>query len=68
MREKDTTEKTLESYDDVFADIVNVLFFYGKRTIDSEDLQNTLSRSIYKTGGKLSGANWCRREILWEST
>ena len=27
LAEKDMTEKTLESYNDVFADIVNVLLF-----------------------------------------
>ena len=30
MAEKDAAEKTLESYNDVFADIVNVLLFKGK--------------------------------------
>lgn len=29
MAEKDIAEKTLEAYDDVFADIVNVLLFQG---------------------------------------
>lgn len=29
MGEKDIIEKTLESYNDVFADIVNVLLFKG---------------------------------------
>ncbi len=31
MAEKDITEKMLEAYNDVFADIVNVLLFDGKR-------------------------------------
>lgn len=30
MAEKDIAEKTLEAYNDVFADIVNVLLFQGK--------------------------------------
>ena len=30
MAEKDIVEKTLEAYNDVFADIVNVLLFNGK--------------------------------------
>lgn len=31
MPERDITEKHLEAYDDVFADIVNVLLFDGQR-------------------------------------
>ena len=33
MGEKDIVEKTLEAYNDVFADIVNVLLFKGERII-----------------------------------
>ena len=29
MAQKDITKKTLESYNDVFADILNVLLFHG---------------------------------------
>lgn len=32
MAEKDIMEKTLESHEDVFADIVNVLLFGGKNS------------------------------------
>ena len=39
MAEKDIMEKTLESHEDVFADIVNVLLFSGKKIIRAEDLQ-----------------------------
>ena len=53
MAEKDATEKTLESYADVFADIVNVLLFDGERIIDPKDLRDALPRSIYKADGKL---------------
>ena len=38
MAEKDIMEKTLESHEDVFADIVNVLLFGGKKLIRAEDL------------------------------
>ena len=31
MAQKDITEKTLESYNDVFADILNVLLFHGEQ-------------------------------------
>ena len=53
MGEKDATEKTLESYADVFADIVNILLFGGKTIIAPEDLRDALPRSIYKADGKL---------------
>lgn len=53
MGQKDATEKTLESYTDVFADIVNVLLFDGKQFIALEDLRDALPRSIYKADGKL---------------
>ena len=36
MAEKDMVEKTLESYNDVFADIVNVLLFKGAEKIKEE--------------------------------
>ena len=32
MAEKDVTEKLLADYNDVFADIVNVLLFDGKKS------------------------------------
>ena len=38
MSEKDMTEKTLEDYDDVFADIVNGLVFKGKKVVKEDDL------------------------------
>lgn len=53
MAEKDMTEKTLESYNDVFADIINVLFFGGKEVVKEEELEQAVMRSIYKTDGKL---------------
>ena len=33
MAEKDNTEKILESYNEVFADIVNVLLFDGEEVV-----------------------------------
>lgn len=53
MTEKDMTEKTLEAYNDVFADIVNVLLFNGLEIIREEDLVSDTPRSLYKAGGKL---------------
>ena len=48
MGEKDITEKILEDYNDIFADIVNVLVFKGKQRIKPETLVNTGVHSQYK--------------------
>ena len=48
MAEKDLSEKLLEEYDDVFADIVNVLLFDGKREVKEEELSETGTESQYK--------------------
>ena len=53
MGQKDITEKLLEDYNDVFADIVNVLVFGGKQRIKEEDLFESRVRSQYKVGKKL---------------
>ena len=37
MAEKDITEKILADYNDVFADIVNVLLFNGEQVISPDD-------------------------------
>lgn len=53
MGEKDITEKLLEEHNDVFADIVNVLLFNGKRIISEENLENTGNISQYKIENKI---------------
>lgn len=54
MGEKDITQKILEDYDDVFADIVNVLLFKGEKRIKPEELKNANVHSMYKDDeGKL---------------
>jgi len=54
MAEKDMTEKRLENYADVFADIINVLLFGGKRLMKPEDLLDSLPKTTYKDdAGKL---------------
>ena len=54
MAEKDMSEKRLENYADVFADIVNVLLFDGKRLINPLDLLDSLPKTSYKDdAGKL---------------
>lgn len=53
MGEKDITEKLLADYNDVFADIVNVLLFDGETVIKEDELCNTKDRSQYKADGKI---------------
>lgn len=48
MGEKDLTEKILEDYNDVFADIVNVLIFEGKDVVHPDALKNSSVYSQYK--------------------
>lgn len=48
MGQKDKAEKLLEDYNDVFADIVNVLLFDGKSVVDPNSLEDSKLRSQYK--------------------
>lgn len=48
MGQKDIVEKNLEDFNDVFADIVNVLLFHGKRNIKPRELKPLKLRSQYK--------------------
>ena len=48
MGQKDITEKLLEDYNDVFADILNVLLFEGKQVVRPETLKETKVKSQYK--------------------
>ncbi|MCC8050654.1 MAG: Rpn family recombination-promoting nuclease/putative transposase [Clostridiales bacterium] len=48
MAEKDVTEKLLEDYPDVFADIINVLIYNGENRVDAADLEVTGAVSQYK--------------------
>ena len=48
MGQKDITEKTLADYNDVFADIVNVLLFQGKQIVSPDNLENAKDKSQYK--------------------
>lgn len=52
MGQKDIAEKTLEAYNDVFADIVNGLVFKGKRVVKEDDLLEMSPESTFKTGRK----------------
>ena len=49
----DSNEKILTDYNDVFADIMNVFLYGGKRVIKEETLENSKDRIQYKADGKL---------------
>lgn len=53
VAEKDITEKILESYNDVFSDIVNVLLFDGKAVLVPDELEDQAPRTYYKADGKI---------------
>ena len=54
MAEKDIAEKTLESYNDVFADIVNGFLFNGEKRVKPNSLNDISPRAQYKADkGKL---------------
>ena len=50
-QEKDRSQKTLEWYNDIFADIVNVIIFNGKRVVREEHLSEADPHSQYKAAG-----------------
>lgn len=53
MGEMDVAEKILESYNDVFADIVNVLLFKGEAVIKPDELVDQAPRAAYKADGRV---------------
>ena len=53
LSEKDLTEKTLEQFNDVFADIVNGLLFDGEQVVQEQNLTDAQPFSIYKADGKI---------------
>ena len=50
MGQKDIAEKNLENYNDVFADIINVLLMKGIQLIRPEELMAVREQTHYKTG------------------
>ncbi|MCD7955996.1 MAG: Rpn family recombination-promoting nuclease/putative transposase [Lachnospiraceae bacterium] len=55
MAEKDVTQKLLEDYPDVFADIVNVLVYDGEDMVNADDLETTGAVSQYKAAKVIHG-------------
>lgn len=66
MGEKDLSEKYLESYNDLFADILNVLLFNGNEQIKPSELNEAITETQYKADGK---PHEQRRDIakLWKN-
>ena len=54
MGQKDLTEKSLEFYPDVFADVTNALLYCGKTVVEAETLQPAPTETLYPgRSGKL---------------
>lgn len=53
MGNKDIAEKMLESYNDVFADIVNGLTFDGEQVIREDELTDATPMGYYKASGQV---------------
>ena len=53
MGEKDIAEKNLEAFNDVFADIVNVLLFKGNKLMKEKDLESAVKDTMFKADGKI---------------
>ena len=56
MGEKDIVEKSLEDYDDVFADIINGLLFGGEMVIRNDELEELHPVSEYRSDNATSHA------------
>ena len=67
MGQKDSIEKLLEDYNDVFADIIDVLLFDGKEVIQEEDLVDVRTRSQYKADDALLHEQERDVAKLWKS-
>jgi len=53
LGEKDISEKILADYNDVFADVMNVLLFHGEQVVSPDDLENVKDKSQYKANGQV---------------
>ena len=53
MHDRDIAEKQLFDYDDVFADIVNVLLFHGRSVIHAGQLETARDRDAYPSAAGL---------------
>lgn len=51
------TEKVLMAYNDVFADIINVIVFGGKHVVEEGSLSDAITHSMYKADNNLHEQN-----------
>lgn len=72
MKEKDMTEKMLLDYNDVFADILNVVYFNGEEVVGEEDLTEATEITRYKDdNGRLHEQTrdlakfWKKEEVIF---
>ena len=65
MGEKDTVEKTLEAYNDVFVDIVNGFLFQGESVLKENSLSDAQPFSMYKADGKLYQVEMIVLQKMW---
>ena len=54
MGQKDITQKTLESHNDVFADIINGIVFDGNDVVKEDELFDTPNMSSFRAGKKIT--------------
>lgn len=52
-KEKDLIQKVLLDYEDVFADVVNVLLFHGQQVVKPEELVPADTAGIYRAGKQM---------------
>jgi len=52
MGQKDLTQKQMEAYADVFADLINALLYGGQPVVLAQELKPAPTESVYDTGAK----------------
>ncbi|MBQ6095487.1 MAG: Rpn family recombination-promoting nuclease/putative transposase [Lachnospiraceae bacterium] len=65
--QKDAAEKTLEDYEDVFADVMNVFLFQGRRMVSEKELKPAKKSSGYE-GGRALRTQERDAAKLWENS
>ena len=70
MGSKDILEKHLESYNDVFADMINVFIFDGKAVIAENELEDINPKSFYVEDKQVReqerdiSKKWIKKDII----
>ena len=53
MAQRDLTQKNLEMYPDVFADVLNALYYRGRQVVKEEELLPAPTEGFYLGGGNV---------------